>query len=268
MDTHIILAADYLDLIYEGRNKSYGSYELRRNYARRIRTSLFLLALTGISIATYGWLTNRVAPSLPEPPKPHLVSCPMTPLDLQPVPPPSAPSVPPPARSTVKVTIPRIDKDENVRPDELPPDLIASKNATPGVGTNTGSADGQGSQMGGQSDGTSSTLIATPPAPKESIPFAVDQMPEFNGDVQAWLANNVTYPDAAREVGSEGRVVIKFVVAEDGSVTDAQVERGVNAVLDAEALRAIRKMPKWKPGKQNGRAVKVYYRVPVTFQLD
>jgi protein TonB len=270
MDTRIILTADYLDLIYEGRNKTYGSYDLRRTYARRIRTSLLLLAFTAIAIATYGWLANRVTTSIPEPLKPQPTVCPtnMTPLDLQPVPPPPAQSVPPPAQSTFKLTVPTVEKDELVRPDALPPDLTMLKEGIPGTEASTGTANGQEYQVGGQPGGTAGTLISAPPVPKEEILSIVEQMPEFNGDVNTWLANNVTYPNQAVEAGIEGRVVIKFVVAEDGSVTEAQVERGVNTVLDAEALRVIRSMPKWKPGRQNGQAVKVYYRVPVTFRLD
>ncbi|RYD52990.1 MAG: energy transducer TonB [Sphingobacteriales bacterium] len=105
------------------------------------------------------------------------------------------------------------------------------------------------------------------PSKQEKVLLTADVMPEFQGNLQSFLAKTVTYPADARKRQAEGRVVIKFVIAEDGRVTDAIVERGVDPVLDAEALRAIQSMPRWKPATNGGKPVKVYYRVPVSFKL-
>ena len=101
----------------------------------------------------------------------------------------------------------------------------------------------------------------------QAVHTTADVMPEFKGDIQAYLAKQVNYPEAARKSGKQGRVVVKFVVAENGRIEDAIVERGVDPVLDAEALRAIKAMPNWKPGTLKGKPIKIYYRVPVNFRL-
>ncbi len=102
--------------------------------------------------------------------------------------------------------------------------------------------------------------------PQESSPFTyVNKMPKFKGNINTWLAENLRYPPEAQE--AEGLVVVRFTVQSDGSLSDLKVEKGVNAALDAEALRLINAMPNWEPGKQNGKPVKVYSRVPVQFKL-
>ena len=96
-------------------------------------------------------------------------------------------------------------------------------------------------------------------------------MPEFPGGTEAlikFLQDNVTYPQIAKENNIEGRVLCQFVVEKDGTITDIQVVRsGGDASLDKEAVRVLRLMPKWKPGKQQGKPVRVKYTVPVNFKL-
>jgi protein TonB len=101
--------------------------------------------------------------------------------------------------------------------------------------------------------------------------FIVEDMPEFPGGDAAlhkYLATSVEYPVIAQENGIQGRVYVKFVINTDGSVTDVQIARGVDPSLDKEALRVVRDMPKWKPGKQRGKAVRVSYTVPINFVLQ
>ncbi len=95
----------------------------------------------------------------------------------------------------------------------------------------------------------------------------VEHMPEFNGDLKLYMASNIHYPDEARKAGVEGRVVLSFVVNEDGKVSDIQVLRGISTACDEEAIRVVKEMPDWKPAKQNGKAVKVRYTLPVIFSL-
>ena len=92
-------------------------------------------------------------------------------------------------------------------------------------------------------------------------------MPEFPGGMAEclkFLAKNIKYPTIAQENGVQGRVIVQFVVNQDGSIVDPVVVRSVDPYLDKEALRVIQMMPKWKPGKQRGKAVRVKYTVPVT----
>lgn len=109
--------------------------------------------------------------------------------------------------------------------------------------------------------------------PEEQTIFeVVEQMPEFpNGGLAGlmqFLSKNIKYPTIAQENGTQGRVTVQFVVNKDGSIVDAKVLRGVDPYLDKEALRVISSMPKWKPGMQRGKPVRVKYTVPVMFRLQ
>jgi protein TonB len=268
MDTNKILKSDYLDIVFEGRNKSYGGYELRRNYPKRVKRSLMALGGIALLVAGYGVYANM--PEKIEKTKPILKEVTLSeppPIDPKKPPPPPPPAEPPPpVKPTVKFTPPVIAKDEEVREDEKPPEQAELKEASAGVKTEAGDINGIDPGIVDKPGTGTGVVEAAPPPP--AIFTYVEQMPEPPFDVNGYLSDNLRYPDAAREAGIEGRVVVKFVVNEDGDISDAQVVRGVNGDLDAEALRVIRKMPKWKPGKQNGRPVKVYYTVPVSYRLE
>ena len=126
-----------------------------------------------------------------------------------------------------------------------------------------------------ESDGTvlrEKEVIADekPSADKDKTYDVVEQMPEFPGGQAAllkWISNNVKYPTIAEENGIQGRVVCTFIVERDGSITDVQVARSIDPSLDKEAVRVLKKMPRWNSGKQNGQKVRVKYTVPVTFKL-
>lgn len=99
----------------------------------------------------------------------------------------------------------------------------------------------------------------------------VEEMPQFPGGdlaLRQWIASNIKYPVIAAENGIQGRVFVQFVVNTDGSITDVRVARGVDPSLDQEAIRVVRTLPKWKPGKQRGKPVRVSYTVPINFQLQ
>ncbi len=99
----------------------------------------------------------------------------------------------------------------------------------------------------------------------------VEQKPEFPGGEAAmykWLGDNIVYPSAASEEGVQGRVVVEFVVGKDGSISNVKVVRPRHPALDKEALRVVKAMPKWLPGRNNGQPVKVTYTLPVTFKLQ
>lgn len=114
-----------------------------------------------------------------------------------------------------------------------------------------------------------------PPAPKPEVATkifdVVEEMPSFpggNGALMSYLASNIKYPVVAQENGVQGRVIVSFVVERDGSISDVRVARSVDPSLDREAQRVVKSMPRWKPGKQNGSAVRVKYTVPVVFRLQ
>lgn len=122
------------------------------------------------------------------------------------------------------------------------------------------------------------TQTYVPPAVKveeeeessQQIFVVVEEMPEFPGgqaELMSFIAKSIKYPVIAQENGIQGRVVCSFVVNKDGSIVDAQVVRGIDSSLDKEALRVINTMPKWKPGKQRGKPVRVKFTVPINFRL-
>lgn len=101
--------------------------------------------------------------------------------------------------------------------------------------------------------------------------FIVEDMPEFPGGelaLRKYIANSIKYPVIAQENGIQGKVYVTFVVDKDGSISDARVARGVDPSIDKEALRVVNLLPKWKPGKQRGKAVRVSYTVPINFVLQ
>ncbi len=114
-------------------------------------------------------------------------------------------------------------------------------------------------------------VVETEKVDEDVIHVSVEFMPEFPGGTAAlmkYLGANIKYPTISQEMGSAGKVIVQFVVDKDGTITDPTVVRGVDAYLDKEAIRVISSMPKWKPGVQNGKKVRVKYTVPVVFRLQ
>ena len=114
-------------------------------------------------------------------------------------------------------------------------------------------------------------IVVEEPEEEEQIFQVVENQPEFPGgmaELMKFLQKNIKYPSICQEQGIQGRVIVQFVVNTDGSIVDAQVIKPVNPYLDKEALRVISTMPKWIPGKQRGKAVRVRFTVPVTFRLS
>lgn len=154
-----------------------------------------------------------------------------------------------------------------IAPDDIvktqPPAVDSFVNRESGPTTSEGKTDGS-VIIPKEGTGNGKETIQAPVAP---ITYA-EEMPVFQGDIYAYLAKSVRYPRAAIENGVEGRVIISFVVNEDGRISNAVVERGIGAGCDEEGLRVVNSMPAWRPGRQNGRAVKVYYTLPINFKLQ
>jgi protein TonB len=116
--------------------------------------------------------------------------------------------------------------------------------------------------------------VIAEPKVEEEQPMSiamVEQKPQFAGGEAAmykWLSDNIVYPPAAAEEGVSGRVVVEFVVGKDGSISNVRVVRSRHTALDKEALRVVKAMPNWIPGRNNGQPVKVTYTLPVTFKLQ
>ncbi len=271
-----LISRDWTEMVFEGRNKEYGAYRLRKNAGKRNLYSLitiFIAALAiwgGISLVKFvESRTKSVAQTsvaelsaLNQPKKKAEVKQQKVKLE-QPE------KVVERVKSSVKFTAPVIKKDDEVKPeDELKTqeELMSTKTAIGALDVK-GNDDANGEVL------KIKEAVAQPePKPEvEKVFDVVEQMPSFPGGPSAlmeWLSNNVKYPVVAQENGVQGRVVVSFVVERDGSITDVKVVRGVDPSLDKEASRVVRAMPRWIPGKQNGSAVRVKYNVPVAFRLQ
>lgn len=261
-----MLTADYLDIIFDNRNKAYGGYELRKNYNRRVKKGVGFLMLGLASIASFSFIhadkpKNNVVPPIIIPVDIKNID---TKHDIPKPPKPDMPPPPPPAQAiTKRFADLQVMRDDQVKPDDMPPAVTTITNSGP---RNNDSGSIEAPPISGPTGSGTTAVVTTPPPPP--IRDFVEQMPAFNGDILAFIAKNINYPEAAREAGVQGRVGVEFVVNEDGSITDVRVARGIGAGCDEEAVRVIKAMPKWKPGKQNGVPVKVRFTQPISFRLN
>lgn len=272
-----LISRDWTEMVFEGRNKEYGAYRLRKNAGKRNLYSLitiFIAALAiwgGISLVKFvESRTKSVAQTsvaeisaLNQPKKKAEVKQQQKVKLEQPE------KVVERVKSSVKFTAPVIKKDDEVKPE----DELKTQDELMNTKTAIGALDVKGNDDANGEVLKLKEAVAQPePKPEvEKVFDVVEQMPSFPGGPSAlmeWLSNNVKYPVVAQENGVQGRVVVSFVVERDGSITDVKVVRGVDPSLDKEASRVVRAMPRWIPGKQNGSAVRVKYNVPVAFRLQ
>ena len=272
-----LISRDWTEMVFEGRNKEYGAYRLRKNAGKRNLYSLitiFIAALAiwgGISLVKFvESRTKSVAQTsvaeisaLNQPKKKAEVKQQQKVKLEQPE------RVVERVKSSVKFTAPVIKKDDEVKPE----DELKTQDELMNTKTAIGALDVKGNDDANGEVLKIKEAVAQPePKPEvEKVFDVVEQMPSFPGGPSAlmeWLSNNVKYPVVAQENGVQGRVVVSFVVERDGSITDVKVVRGVDPSLDKEASRVVRAMPRWIPGKQNGSAVRVKYNVPVAFRLQ
>ncbi len=120
-------------------------------------------------------------------------------------------------------------------------------------------------------DTTLNTIESSIAKDSTKIYLNPERAPEFPGGeaaLESFLSKNIKYPKAAQENNTEGRVVVTFVVNDDGNIVDVKTVRGIGSGCDQEAERVVKSMPNWKPGKQNGKAVRVAFSLPITFTLE
>lgn len=267
-----LTSPEWCQLIFEGKNQAYGAYRMRANSGKRHNAAMIIvliIALVGSSIPTLVKLATpkqkeemTEVTTLSKLGDPEIKQKEMT--KVQEVAPP-----PPALKSSIKFTTPVIKKDEDVNADDEMKSQEELTHAKAGISI----ADVKGNDEIGGKDIADLKQVVTQaePAKEEEVFTMVEQMPAFPGgqsELMQYLSKNIKYPTIAQENGTQGRVIIQFVVEKDGSITDVQVARGVDPYLDKEAVRVVKSMPKWIPGKQNGKAVRVKYTVPVMFKLQ
>ena len=250
------------DLVFENRNKEYGAYNLRRAYGGRVIIA-FACGITTLALIVAFPYIKKLFESEEE----VVISTKTTrytdlalppPIDKnQPLPPKV--ELPPPVKEAIKFLPPKVTEKEVVEEiptiDDLKPIDIASETT----------------------EGTGEVIFdevveeaVEPAEDPNKVYMIVEQQPEFPGGVTAmmkFISQNMRYPATARRMGTEGSVFVEFVVDQAGNITSAKTIKGIGAGCDEEAVRVINKMPAWKPGKQNGKPVRVRFVLPLKFVL-
>ncbi|MGD0582226.1 MAG: energy transducer TonB [Bacteroidales bacterium] len=251
------------DLIFEKRNKEYGAYKLRKNYSRLVNRSL-LVAILAVSLAViipflnvlskpdpYGTRAGTMFVSVQmdklEPPKEEILIPPSTP--------------PPPASQPAVRYVPPVVVD-SIPPTEKQIPTVADVQASP---------DKNNQEVTVSTSASENELIGDPAGNGDEPFMIVEVLPTFRGGnlekFREWVKNRVVYPQMAEENHIRGKVYLTFVVERDGSVSTVQIVKGIDKLLDDAAVKAIESSPKWSPGLQRGRPVRVRFSIYLNFQL-
>lgn len=277
----------WVDMVFENKNKAYGAYQLRKSTGSRNFRALLILVIAAALIG--GFLAWKVVAEQREAERiARMEAMELAKLqeqakkeqkekkqEIKPKveqPKKEIPEV----RESQKFTAPVIKKDELVKEENQVKqmDKLDEKVAVSNV-------DQEGSKDRTVEAIRNDIAVNVPPpapkeAPKEEVKQVVEnkvfeiaeQMPSFKGNVNQWLASNLSYPAVAAENGVQGRVIVNFIVEKDGSISNVQVVRSVDPALDREAVNTVKRMPKWNPGMNNGQPARVKFTLPVTFKLQ
>jgi periplasmic protein TonB len=275
MEVNKILSADILDLIFEGKNKEYGAYELRKTYNKRMTISIIgMLVLVALMFLGY-FIANRVEAN-----KDKEV---MVVQDVQleevkqeeknePPPPPPPPKPPdPPKVEMAKFTPPKIVKDEEVKEDEKPPEVEKLEEVKIGTVNQEGVKDL--GIVAPPVEDAGKGVIEAPKKVEEDYDKTftkVEIESEYPGGAAAWtryLLKTLRYPQEAQDNEVQGTVVVQFIVDKAGVVSNVEAISGPQELRD-EAVRVIKKSGQWTPAVQNGRQVKSYKKQPIVFRLE
>jgi len=267
---------DMLDIIFANRNKSYGAYQLRRDYPKYLgRAMVFGLLLIALMFA-FPYILSAVRDLVPKEKPVDVVAELGPPPDIDPnnpppPPPPPPPTPPPPTRSTVKFVPPVIKKDVEVQEEEVKTieELIDKKE-------DIGNEDKKGNDEAApaiEENPSELQVIEEPKVVEEKTyeMFDIQKPPSFPGgeaELMKFLNKNIEYPALAKENNIQGVAVLTFVVNKDGSVSDVAIVKEIGGGCGKEAVRVVKMMPKWSAGEANGHPVKVRFTLPVRFRLD
>lgn len=270
---------EWCDIVFDGKNKEYGAYQLRATSVKRHTKALLsvvivlALILTAIILVMTGVFKSADEDINAKNEQEEVI---MAPEDIPeeeeqmdiPEQKPEEVQAEEEVAATQAVTevkiVETVDKDREVKDQEQ----VLENTAQLGADDHKGVEDVN-------RDRVVKEVVEEKPVekPKEEGPLSVamvEQKPSFPGGESAmykWLQDNIIYPAAASEEGVQGKVTVQFIVEKDGSITHVQVVRGKHPAFDAEAARVIRKMPRWTPGRNNGQPVRVTYHLPVQFKL-
>jgi protein TonB len=274
MEINKILSADILDIIFEGRNKLYGAYELRKTYNKRITKALLFTGVVILLVILGSVFASIISKNKPET---------MVVLDTQmaeikkndappppPPPPPPPKPIPPPEINQIKFTPPKIVKDEEVKADEKIEEIKEDQV----ISTKTVESENKVAIVQAPVEDKGTQIVEAPKKDDEDKIFTkVENEAAFPGGETAWrryLEKNLN-PSTPVDNGAPAgtyQVIVRFVVSKDGSISDVQAETKHGYGMEDEALKIIKRGPKWTPALQNGRNVNAYRRQPITFVVQ
>jgi periplasmic protein TonB len=261
-----INSQEWCDIIFEGKNKDYGAYEIRKLSNKRHRKALFIISILFVFSLLLPGLIKTV---LPEKKEKMVEVTSLANLKIEQEKPKEenviAVPPPPPLKSSIKFTLPVIKPDEvvvvenEVKTQQEMNETDKAISVADVVGTD---------EVNGVDVATLDENQAITQEDENEVYGFVDQMPEFPGGEKAlrkWITTNLKYPKIAADKGIKGKVYVNFVVEKDGSISNAHVVNSVHPLLDKEALRVINSLPRWNIGLQGGKPVRVSYTIPINF---
>lgn len=279
-----LTSKEWRDLVFADKNKEFGAYQLRKNSDKRHNLAA-LYTLIGLIVVFFlilayskysDYKAEQEAIALQEQ-REKMAAAELLATEEEPEPEPEPEEqkfeqpeieVPEEVLATVQVTQIAIVDADKVKNEVMDMETQKEDNTARGVVNQEGSDDAD------KFKAVQEQVVVKEPEPEkpkeEEIFVAVEQQAEFPGGLPAlmkWLSSNIRYPEAAQQNDIQGRVIVKFVVEKDGSIGATEIVKGVDKDLDREALRVVKKMPKWQPGKNNGVAVRSYFTLPVVFKL-
>jgi len=273
MDINKILSADILDIIFEGKNKQYGAYELRKTYNKRITKAILITSgVILLIILTFVLVKgiNRNRPEVLEVLDTQMADIKKNDAPPPPPPPPPPKAPPPPEINQIKFTPPKIVKDEEVKADEKIEEIKEDAQ----ISTKTVESENKVAIVQAPVEDKGTQITEAPKSNDEDKIFTkVENEAEFPGGEAAWrryLERNLN-PSAPVDNGApQGtyQVIVRFIVSKDGSISDVTPETKFGYGMEEEAVKVIKKGPKWTPALQNGRNVNAYRRQPITFQVQ
>jgi len=272
---------DLNDIIFHGKNKDYGAYQLRKKYPKIAKISI-ILGIIVFSAGTVGpfaydrYVEWRDAHKPKAPARKVVKSVELIEADnLKDKNKQEEKQVAPveenkPAVSTVQF-LPPVVKPDALVTEEFIPTQEEMQFKDPGKVTQEGTGV-YSLDVGDMLSVEQSNVVGTEDKTqeKEEVFTFAEEMPSFPGgdeELYAYIGQNIQYPEIAKKAGTEGKVIVEFTVGKDGRVSNVRVLKGIGAGCDEEAVRVIRSMPKWNPGKQNGVPVPVRITVPIQFKL-
>ena len=269
MEANKILSADVLDLLFENRNKDYGAYQLRKTYNKRITKALIITASVALLALLGSFLANKISAGATKVKKTEVNLMDIVQEEEKKVePPPPPPPVEPPKVEMKQFTPPVIKKDEEVKEEEKPPEQEELKDVKIDVQNQEGIKD-EAPTVTNIDEGKQ--VVEEKKEEDENHIFEkVEIEASFEGGFAAWkkyLEKNLRSEVASENGAPAGTytVNVRFVVDREGNISDVRSLTSHGYGIEEEAVRVIKKGPKWRPGNQNGRAVNSYHTQPITF---